>query len=85
MEILVPIAVVVIIALFVGYLQRGRQKISCPACNSPQVRLVEKQLEKLTQNRKMGYATKLDVQLIMKTAYRCQSCEHSWTVVAPES
>lgn len=85
MEILLPITAVILIAVFVGYLRRERQKISCPACNSSQIRAVEKQLKELKQDRATGYAVKLDVQLIMETKYRCQACDHTWTVIAPES
>ena len=84
MEIVVIMAAVLLLIIFVFYLRRGRQTISCPACSSKQIRTVEQQLEKLTQDRSVGYAVKLDVQLIMKTDYRCQQCAHSWTVIAPE-
>lgn len=85
MEILLPIGAIVLIVFFVGYLQRGKQKVSCPECNSVQVRIVEQQLKQLKQNQTMGYATKLDVQLIVETAYRCQACQYTWQVTAPEN
>ncbi len=85
MEFLLPIGAVVLIVFFVSYLQRGKQKVSCPECNGFQVRIVEQQLKQLKQNQTMGYATKLDVQLIMETVYRCQTCQHTWQVTAPES
>ena len=85
MEILLPITAVILIAVFVGYLRRERPKISCPACNSLQVRVVEKQLKELKQDRATGHAVKLDVQLIMESKYRCQACGHTWTAISPES
>ena len=85
MEIFIPVAAVVLVAFFVGYLQRGKQKISCPTCDSSQVRVVDQQLKELKQDQTMGYAVKLDVRLIMETQYRCQACNHSWTVIAPET
>jgi transposase-like protein len=84
MEILVPIAAVVLIVIFVGYVRHGQQKIHCPQCSSPQVRVVDQQLKKLKQDQTMGYAVKLDVQLIMETSYRCQNCNHTWAITAPE-
>lgn len=85
MEILVPLAALVLVVIFVAYVRRGQQpKVSCPQCGSGQVRLVEQHLEKLKQDESAGYAVKLDVQLILETTYRCQTCQHSWTVVAPE-
>jgi transposase-like protein len=84
MEFIIPIAAVILIVAFVAYLQRGQQKISCPQCDSAQIRNVEQQLTELKQDQTMGYAVKLDVQLIMKTTYRCQTCNHTWTVTAPE-
>jgi len=85
MEIVAPITAVMLIAIFVGYVRRGKQKISCPGCDSAQVRIVEQQLKELKQDRTIGYAIKLDVQLIMETQYRCQACGHSWAVIAPET
>jgi len=85
MEIFIPVAAVVLIAAFVGYLRRGQQKIICPQCDSSQVRLVDQQLKELKQDQTVGYAVKLDVQLIMETKYRCQACNHSWSVIAPEA
>ncbi len=85
MEIFVPIAAVVLVAFFVGYLQRGKQKIRCPECENTQIRLVDQQLKELKQDQTKGYAVKLDVQLIMETTYRCQACNYSWTVIAPET
>lgn len=84
MDIFLPLTAVVLIAIFVSYLRRARQKISCPECESSQVRIVEQQLKELKQDQTTGYAVKLDVQLIMETQYRCQNCEHSWAVIAPE-
>jgi hypothetical protein len=96
MEIIVPIAAVVLIIIFVAYVRRGQTKIGCPNCESLQVRTVDQQLKKLTQDRTSGhnlkgiggiggFGMKLDVQLIVETHYRCRSCEHSWSVIAPES
>lgn len=85
MEIVVAITAVVLIAIFVGYVQRGQQKAACPQCASSQVRTVDQQLKELKQDQTTGYAVKLDVQLIMETQYRCQACSHSWTVIAPET
>ncbi len=84
MEILLPVTAVILIALFVGYLRREQRKISCPQCESLRVRIVEQQLKELKQDQTIGYAVKLDVQLIMETEYRCQACGHTWTVIAPE-
>ena len=85
MEILLPITAVILVAVFVGYLRRERPQLSCSACDSLQIRLVEKQLKELKQDRSTGHAVKLDVQLIMETKYRCQACDHTWTIIAPES
>jgi transposase-like protein len=85
MELLIPVATIVLIVIFVGYVRRGQPKISCPQCADTEVRLVEQQLKELKQDSTMGYAVKLDVQLIMETSYRCQNCNHTWTVTAPES
>jgi hypothetical protein len=84
-EIFLPITAVILIVVFVGYLRRERPKISCPACNSTQVRTVEKQIKELKQDRATGHAVKLDVQLIMETKYRCQACDHTWNLIAPET
>lgn len=85
MEFIIPIAAIALIAIFVGYVRRSQTKVSCPACDSPNVRQVDQHLKELKQDSKMGYAVKLDVQLILETKYRCQNCNHSWTVIAPES
>lgn len=85
MEIVLPIAAVALIVVFVGYLRRSQPKISCPQCRSQEVRQLEQQLEKIRQDSTMGYAVKLDVKLIMKTTYRCQTCGHTWTITAPET
>lgn len=85
MEILLLIAAVALIVIFAGYLRRGREKIVCPQCGSSQLRTVEQQLKELKQDQTIGYAVKLDVQLIMETKYRCQACDHAWRVVAPEN
>jgi DNA-directed RNA polymerase subunit M/transcription elongation factor TFIIS len=85
MEILLPITAVILVAVFVGYLRRERPKLSCPKCVSSRVRLVEKQLKELKQDRATGHAVKLDVQLIMETKYRCQACGHTWNIIAPET
>ncbi len=85
MEILLPVAAVVLIVTFIGYLRRGQPRVSCPECQSQQVRQVEQVLEKIEQESTMGYAVKLDVKLILKTTYRCQKCGHTWTVTAPET
>ncbi len=85
MDIILPLAAVVLVATFVGYLLRGKQKISCPACASSQIRVVDQQLKELKQDATSGYAVKLDVKLIMETHYRCQACGHSWSITAPES
>ncbi|MBK7897813.1 MAG: hypothetical protein WAS33_30310 [Candidatus Promineifilaceae bacterium] len=85
MEFVIIIAAVVLIAAFVAYVQRGQQKTNCPQCSSPQVRQLEQQLKEIRQDSgTIGYAVKLDVKLIMETSYRCQTCNHSWTVTAPE-
>lgn len=84
MEILLPVAAVVLIGVFVGYLRRSQPRLSCPKCQSQQVRQVEQVLEKIQQDSTMGYAMKLDVKLILKTTYRCQTCGYTWTVTAPE-
>ena len=85
MDILLPIATVALIAIFVGYLRRNKQQVSCPQCNSSKVRIVEQQLNELKQDQTAGYAVKLDVKLIMETKYHCQVCNHTWTIIAPES
>lgn len=85
MEILLPVAAVVLIVVFVGYLRRSQPRTGCPECQSQQVRQVEQVLEKIQQDSTMGYAVKLDVKLIMKTTHRCQTCGHTWTVTAPET
>lgn len=95
MELFILVAAFVLIITFVAYIRRGQVKISCPKCNSPKIRTVDQQLIKLTQDSRSGHnlkgiggigglGTKLDVQLIMETQYRCQDCEHSWSVTAPE-
>lgn len=84
MEIIVPLSAIALIVIFVGYVRRGQQKPLCPACASLQVRLVDQQLKELKQDQTVGYAVKLDVQLIMETQYRCQACNHTWSVTAPE-
>ncbi len=86
MELLLPAAAAALVIFFVGYLRRSQEKITCPQCHSSQLRQVEQQLKEIRQDGgKIGYATKLDVQLIMETSYRCQNCSHTWTVTAPES
>ena len=85
MEILLLFTAVILIAVFVGYLRRERLKFSCPECDSSQIRVVEKQLKELKQDRATGHAVKLDVQLITETKYRCQACSHIWTAIAPET
>ena len=85
MEILLPVAAVILIIVFVGNLRRSRPQVSCPHCRSQLLRQLDQQLEKIQQDSTMGYAVKLDVKLIMKTTYRCQNCGHTWTVTAPES
>ncbi len=85
MEIVIVVTAVALIIIFVGYLQRSKPKISCPQCNNTQVRQLEQQLKKLQQDEIIGLGMKLDVQLIMETKYRCQNCEHTWTITAPES
>lgn len=84
MEILLPVAAVVLVLAFVGYLRRSQPQVSCPQCRSQQLRTLEQTLEKIEQDSTMGYAVKLDVKLILKTTYRCQKCNHTWTVTAPE-
>lgn len=85
MEIILPVVAAILIAAFVGYLRRSQPRARCPQCQSQQVRPLEQQLEKIQQDSTMGYAVKLDVKLIMKTTYRCQTCGHAWTVTAPET
>lgn len=84
MEIILPVVAAMLIAAFVGYMRRSQVKIICPQCQSRQVRPLEQSLEKIEQDRSMGYAVKLDVKLILKTSYRCQTCGHTWTIIAPE-
>lgn len=84
MEFIVIIAAVALILTFVAYLRRAQPKITCPACGSVQVRQVEQQLKRIEQDTSVGYATKLDVRLIMETSYRCQNCNHTWAITAPE-
>ena len=84
MEIILPVVAAILIAAFVGYLRRSQPQVSCPQCQSRQVRPLEQSLEKIEQDSTMGYAVKLDVKLILKTSYRCQTCGHSWTVIAAE-
>ena len=86
MEFVIIIAAVVLVAAFVAYVRRGQEQVSCPECSSPQVRQVDQQLKELKQDSgTMGYSVKLDVKLIMETSFRCQSCNHTWSVTAPES
>ena len=85
MEFILPLAVVVLIAVFVGYVRRGQQKTNCPECGSTQLHIVDKQLKELKQDSTRGYSVKLDVSLILETRYRCQMCNHTWLVTAPEN
>ncbi|WP_420644557.1 hypothetical protein [Candidatus Leptofilum sp.] len=85
MEIVIVVTVVGLGILFAGYLRRSRPKIACEECDSTQVRQLEQSLKKLQQDEIIGLGMKLDVQIIMETRYRCQDCNHSWTVIAPES
>ena len=85
MEFFILLAAFVLAIAFVAYVRRGQHKISCPQCSNAQVRRVDQQLKELKQGESMGYSVKLDVQLIMETQYRCQACEHSWSVTAPEN
>jgi DNA-directed RNA polymerase subunit M/transcription elongation factor TFIIS len=59
--------------------------MKCPNCETKNVRIVDQQLKELKQDETIGYATKLDVKLIMETHYRCRECDHKWTVTAPEN
>ena len=96
MELFILVAAVVLTITFVAYIRRGQVKMRCPECDGASVRTVDQQLKKLTQGRAIGqdvkdlgglgnFGMKLDVQLIMETQYRCRSCEHSWSVTAPET
>ena len=91
MELFILATAVVLIVVFVAYIRRSQTRISCPQCSSAQVRTVDQQLKQLKQDSNLqgfgvidSLGTKLDVQLIMETQYRCQGCEHSWSVTAPE-
>ena len=85
MEFILPLAAIVLIVAFVGYVRRGQQKTNCPECGSTQLRIVDKQLKELKQDTTRGYSVKLDVSLILETRYRCQVCNHTWLVTAPEN
>lgn len=85
MELFILVAAVVLTITFVAYIRRGQVKMHCPQCDSASVRTVERQLKELKQDQTIGYAVKLDVQLIMETQYRCKACEHSWSMTAPET
>lgn len=85
MEILLPIAAVVLVLVFVGYVRRGQPKTNCPQCGGTQLRIVDKQLKELKQDTTKGYSMKLDVSLILETRYRCQACNHTWLITAPEN
>ena len=91
MEFVLALAAIALTIIFVAYLRRSQPKISCPQCTGTQIRTVEQQLKQLKQDSRIegfgvidSLGTKMDVQLIMETQYRCQACEHSWSVTAPE-
>ena len=84
MEIFLAAAAILLVVVFLNYLRREQQKTSCPQCSGKQIRIVEQQLKELKQDQTVGYGAKLDVQLIMRTQYHCQTCNHNWTETGPE-
>lgn len=85
MELIILAAAAFFIYTFINYIRRGNEPVTCPNCEEQQVRVVDQQLKKLSQNDHSDLlGMRLDVKLIMKTQYRCKVCDHGWQVTAPE-
>ena len=85
MELILIAVAAFFIYTFINYLRRNNEPVTCPNCEAQQVRVVDQQLKKLSQDDRTDLlGMRIDVKLLMETRYRCKVCEHSWQVTAPE-